>query len=275
MFNTMMPMAMPGVSLADIAAVTGNRNNGWGDGGGWWAWILFAMLFGWGGNGMWGNWGNGNNCCGQQQIEASIQRGFDNSAVTNKLNGLENGICSLGYDQLAQMNGINNNIFQTTAGVKDVLNSNQNAVMQMFNALSRQQDNCCCENRQAIAQVRYDMASNTCDIKTLVNQVAQQLMWGQQNGFRDISDLINNQFCALRMEQKDAIIANLQAQLNDCGRDSALLNLYNMLVGTLQPRSVPAYPAQNPNGWGNWAPGVVNQVGGNCCPQWQNQCCPN
>lgn len=269
MFNSNM-----GVSLADIAAVTGNnRNNGWGDGGGWWAWFLFAMLFGWGGNGMWGNWGNGNNC-GNQAVEAAVQRGFDNSNVVGKLDRLGDGICSLGYDQLAQMNGINNNIFQATAGVKDVLNSNQNAVMQMFNALSRQQSDCCCENRQAIAQVRYDMASNTCDIKTLINQVAQQLMWGQQNGLRDLADLINNQFCSLRMEQKDAIIANLQAQLNDCGRDSALLNLYNMLVSTLQPRSVPAYPGCNPNGWGNWSPNAVTQ-NGNCCQNWQNQCCPN
>ena len=45
-------------SLADIAAVTGNgRNNDgmWG-GDGWWAIIIFAMIFGWGGFG--GNgWG--------------------------------------------------------------------------------------------------------------------------------------------------------------------------------------------------------------------------
>ena len=43
--------AMP--SLADIAAVTGNgRNNDgmWG-GDGWWAIIIFAMIFGWGGFG--------------------------------------------------------------------------------------------------------------------------------------------------------------------------------------------------------------------------------
>lgn len=40
-------------SLADIAAVTGNgRNNDgmWG-GDGWWAIIIFAMIFGWGGFG--------------------------------------------------------------------------------------------------------------------------------------------------------------------------------------------------------------------------------
>ena len=52
------------LSLADIAAVTGNgRNNDgmWG-GDGWWAIIIFAMIFGWGGfggNGWGGNGGMG------------------------------------------------------------------------------------------------------------------------------------------------------------------------------------------------------------------------
>ncbi|WP_243022007.1 hypothetical protein [Clostridium sp. AF29-8BH] len=50
-------------SLSDIAAVTGNgRNNDgmWG-GDGWWAIIIFAMIFGWGGfgNGWGGFGGNG------------------------------------------------------------------------------------------------------------------------------------------------------------------------------------------------------------------------
>lgn len=36
------------LSAADVAAVTGgNRNNGFGDGDGWWI-ILLALLFGWG-----------------------------------------------------------------------------------------------------------------------------------------------------------------------------------------------------------------------------------
>lgn len=42
------------LSAADVAAVTGgNRNNGFGDGDGWWI-ILLALLFGWGRNGAFG-----------------------------------------------------------------------------------------------------------------------------------------------------------------------------------------------------------------------------
>ena len=45
-----------GVSLADIAAVTGNNRNNdgmWGDGA-WW--IVILLIFGWGNNG-WGGFG--------------------------------------------------------------------------------------------------------------------------------------------------------------------------------------------------------------------------
>ena len=46
------------MSLSDIAAVT-RDNDGWGSGGGWIMIILFALIFGWGGNGF-GRNNNGN-----------------------------------------------------------------------------------------------------------------------------------------------------------------------------------------------------------------------
>lgn len=103
--NTMVP------SVADIAAVTdNNRNSGWGMDGGWRAIIILFALFGWGRNGFgFGGNAGGCGCDGACATVGDVQRGFDNQGVTNKLSGLENGLCSLGYDQLAQMNTINQN----------------------------------------------------------------------------------------------------------------------------------------------------------------------
>ena len=42
MFNSGTP------SLSDIAAVTGNNRDGMFGGDGWWAIIIFALIFGWG-----------------------------------------------------------------------------------------------------------------------------------------------------------------------------------------------------------------------------------
>ena len=70
----------------------GNNNgfgNGFGDGA-WWIIILFLFVI--------CGWGNGNNGFGRNggdmaYTDSAIQRGFDNQAVINKLNGLENGLC--------------------------------------------------------------------------------------------------------------------------------------------------------------------------------------
>ena len=62
------------LSAADVAAVTGGRNNdGFGDGNGWWI-ILIALLFGWGRNGAFGGgYGSGNS--------QELQSGFNNQSV--------------------------------------------------------------------------------------------------------------------------------------------------------------------------------------------------
>ena len=83
-------------SLADIAAATGNgRNNDgmFGGDGAWWLIVLFLFVFcGWGNNG-WGNNGNGGGYAATAATQADIQRGFDNSAVISKLDGINSGLC--------------------------------------------------------------------------------------------------------------------------------------------------------------------------------------
>lgn len=265
MYNgSMMMPAMPVMAMNG-----GNNNDGFGNGG-WWAWILFAMLFGWGNNGNWG-WGNNGGNGATATIDASLQRGFDTQAILGKLDRLGDGLCSLGYDQLSQINGVNNNISSTGAGLQQSITQAQIADMQSFNALSRQVSDCCCKNENQIMQLKFDMSQSDCSIKTLMNQLAQQLQWGQQSGLRDLMDLINNKFCQLEMSQKDTLIADLRSQLNNCGRDNALQSLFRQLVDTLQPTPVPAYPGCNPRGTGNWAATVLS---GNGCGYNNNNGCP-
>lgn len=103
------------LSAADVAAVTGgNRNNGFGDGDGWWI-ILLALLFGWGRNGAFGGgYGSGNGSCCAPATCAGLQAGFNNQSVNTMLNGINSGICSLGYDVASQINGVNTNIMQNS-----------------------------------------------------------------------------------------------------------------------------------------------------------------
>lgn len=191
-----------GYSLADIAAATGSNNHaddGYGFGGGWAWWIIILLIFGWGGNGwgFGGNRGNGST----DFLDSALQRGFDNQSVISKLDGISNGICNLGYDQLAQLNGINQNISNGFHGVDNAIcnlgyqtqqgfNSTNIALMQGQNALQSQLAQCCCDNREGQAQIRYDMATNACAIQNSMNNNTRDILENQNSNTRAILDYL-------------------------------------------------------------------------------------
>lgn len=107
-------MAMEnGLGVADVMALAkGNDGLFSGNGGSILALIIvFILIFGNSGIGY------GNGVLGNYATQADIQRGFDTNTIVNKLDGISNGICSLGYDQLGVMNGINTNIMQSASGI--------------------------------------------------------------------------------------------------------------------------------------------------------------
>lgn len=256
MFNT--GMNIP--SLADIAAVTGNRNgNGWGDcGGAWWIIvILFALWGGFGcdGNGFGGFGGRGNGT--RTASQADVQRGFDNQGVMNKLNGLENGLCDGFYAvntsllngfnntntaMLQGFNGVNTALMQGNFGIQQAINADTVANMQNTNALQAQLSNCCCENRQGQAQIQYDMATNTCAITTAIANQTQQIMQNDNANYRALHD----EMVANRMADKDETIAQLRTQVSQMTLAASQQAQNNYLVNQLRPPVNPAYLVQNP-----------------------------
>lgn len=248
-----------GYSLSDLAVATGNnRNNEDGFGNGYsWIWIILIFaIFGWGGNGF-GNWG-GNN--GTTALNADLQRGFDTQSIISKLDGINNGLCSLGYDQLAQMNGINNNINQTGNAIVAAINADTVAGMQNTNALSRQFSDCCCENRAAIKDVQYNMATLNCATNNIVHQTGDAIINNQNNGFNMLNQTIKDGFCELKIAQKDQQIAELTAKLNACDRDTALQGTASYIINSVRPTPGPAWVVQNP-----WSSCGCNQFYSNGC----------
>lgn len=194
MFNSSSP------SLADIAAVTGN-NDGFGGNNGWWVLIiLFAIFGGWGnGAGYGGNQGAAVNYTLASDF-ATLQRQIDSLGgdLKGSVVSIGNGISSLGYDQLSQMNGINSNIAAST-----------NAITAGITGLGTQIQQCCCDNRQAIADLRYENATNTCTITNAINNAAQQIIQNDNANYRQLHD----ENVAAAMAAKDAQIAEYQAQI--------------------------------------------------------------
>lgn len=228
---------------ADIAAVTGNnRNDGFGFGGdgAWWIVILFLFAFcGWGGG--FGGFGGGG-ATTTSATQADIQRGFDNQGVMNKLNGIEQGICSLGYDQLNQMNGINANITQTGFGIQNAIQQSTVAGMQNANAIQTQLADCCCTTQRAIDGVNYNMATQACDTRNTIQNSARDIIDNQNGNARAILDALTAQ----RIEAKDEKIAELQSLVNSLNLAQSQANQNNYLVNTLRPCPTPAYITCNP-----------------------------
>lgn len=255
-------------SLADIAAVTGNgrNNDGMLGGNGLWAIIIFAMIFGWGGFG--GNgWGanGGMGATASAYTDSAIQRGFDTQAIIGKLDGITNGLCDGFYavnnSMLTGFNGINTNVMQTGFGIQQAINADTVASMQNTNALQSQLANCCCETREAIQGVNYNMATNTCALQNTMNSNTRDIIESQQAGTRAILDyLCQEKISSLQAENSDLRRAASQ------DKQSALLTTAmsaqtQQIINAVNPAAIPAYVVPNPNAY---AYGCGCNTGCNC-----------
>lgn len=259
-------------SVPLVANIDGNGNNGWGGDGGWlWIIVVFALLFGWG-NGGFGGWGgnNGGGYVATAATQADIQRGFDNSAVISKLDGITNGLCDGFYavnnSMLTGFNGINTNIMQTGYGIQQAINADTIANMQNTNALQAQLANCCCETREAIQNVNYNMATNTCALQNTMNSNTRDIIDSQQAGTRAILDyLCQDKIATLQAENSDLRQAASQDRQNAL-LTTAMTAQTSQILDAVRPTPVPAYPAASPYGLGNWSPQVLaNGYNTGCC----------
>lgn len=244
-------------SVPLVANLDGTNNNGWGDGS--WLWfiiVVFAIFGGWG-NGF-GGWGNGNNggatpYSTSAVTQADLQRGFDTQSIVSKLDGITNGLCDGFYaantSMLTGFNGINTNIMQTGYGIQQAINADTIANMQNTNALQSQLANCCCETREAIQGVNYNMATNTCALQNTMNTNTRDIIESQNAGTRAILDyLCNEKISSLQAENNDLRRAASQ------DRQSALLTTQmaaqtQQIINAVNPAPIPAYTVPSPYGY--------------------------
>ena len=237
---------------------------GWGNGsflggdGAWWLIILLLFCnngwgngFGFGGGGMmpWMMSNTTNN---------DVQRGFDQSAVMGALNGI-NGSINNGFAN-AEISRCN-----AQANVLQTLNANQAATMQGMNTLAASLQNCCCENRAGLADVKYAIATENCADRTALNQGLTNLMMNNNTNTQNLMNTMNtgiqtvmDKICQLELDGKNQQIQELQAALNEANRrasqnDQTAQILASQAAQTaaleqyLAPTPRPAYIVQNPN----------------------------
>ena len=225
-------------SLADIAAAAGNNNNnGFGfEGNGAWIFLLFILILlgGWNGNNGYAGNGNGGNGS-TTYVVSDIQRGFDQAAVTTGINNISTGLCN-GFAGVQQslcngFAGVNAGVTNGFAQAEIANNARQMADMnQVFglqtgltnqlNTIAMNQQNCCCENRAAVADLKYTVATEACADRAAVDGALRDvtaqgvanttvLMNTINNGIQSIKD----QLCQDKIDAKNELIANLRQEI--------------------------------------------------------------
>lgn len=188
-----------GVSLSDIAAVTGNnRNDGmWGDGA-WW--IIILLIFGWGGNGFGYGRNNGSGMTGYVSDNYALIT--DNATLERKIDGVYSGICDSTYALNNAITGgfaaAQSTMTQGFAGLNTALVTQGYESRIATQGVGNTVQNCCCDLRQQIGDVKYTIGSTSADISR-----------GVERGFAD-----TNYNLATQSNMLDRTIADKFCQTN-------------------------------------------------------------
>ena len=216
---------------------------GWGGEGSWFIIILFLFAFL-----GWGNGGLGNNAGNSGGVVDGYVLTSDFANVERKIESVNQGLCDGFYQQAQLVNGTNMAMANGFAQAELSRSNQQAALMQQLNAMQMQAANCCCENRAAIAQVRYDMATQACDTRNTVNTAARDIIDNQNQNSRAILDFLTQS----KLQDLQSANQELRLQASQAAQN-------NYLISQLRPTPIPAYQSCNP-----WAGGSYTGCAG-CC----------
>lgn len=248
-------------------AMGADSASGGGNGGGWgmdglgliWILLIFAMFGGgWGFGGMGGMGGAGFQ---GMATRADINEGFALNNITSGITAVQQGIADSTY---ALNNAISGGFHDQTVATLNGFNG----VERGFCNLGQQISNCCCENRAAIQDLKYTMATQACDTRNLIQTTTRDIIDGQNANTRAILDfLTQDKIQTLQAENQSLKFAASQANQNSVLMAAMDANKAELLRRTGHDCPTAAYIVQPPtpvnfpvNGcgqvqWGNWGNG--------------------
>lgn len=259
-----------GYSLADIAAATGSNgrnNDGFGNDGNW-AWVLIFLIFALGGFGRNGyGFGGGTGSVSDNYVLASdfatLQRQMDSGfdRIGNRIENVNNGLCdgfyAMNTGMLNGFGGVQQTLCQGFSGVNNAITQNGYETRLGTQNLASQLASCCCDIKEGIQGVNFNMAQNTCALQNTMNMNTRDIIESNNANYRALHDEI----VANRIEDKNAQIQAQQNEINALRLAASQERQNSFLISQLNPTPVPSYPVVNPN----------------CCLNYQvtNGCCGN
>lgn len=233
-------MTTESMTPADLAAVCGNNNNsglGFGGDGAWW--IIILILFGWG-RGSFGYGGMGGGCGSPCATQADVRAAVDQQTLISKLDNAVYGLTDSTY-------ALNNAIMNGFHGVDNALCNVGYNTQAGFNALSAQLAQCCCDNRAAIADVKYTIANESCDTRHAIYNSSRDIIDNANANSRAILDFLTQDKIATLTAENQA----LKFQASQTAQNSYIGATVDAAVAELIRRTgndcpQPAYVVQPP-----------------------------
>lgn len=259
-----------GYSLSDIAAVSGNGRNGNSDGmfgdNGWWIILLF-LFAGWGGRGLGNGFGGNGGFGGGMDVNfvqpwatpADIRSAIDqqtliskldqqtygladstyalSNAITTGFHGVDNAICTLGYQNQAGFTALGNQLASCCCDTRAAIADAKTQGVMNTNALSAQLANCCCDIEKANMENRFSAQTYNCNTLQAIDKL----------GDRIIDFMTQDKIASLTAENQSLKFAASQATQNTfitANQDAQTAELVRRLS---TPCPVPAYVVPNPN----------------------------
>ncbi len=209
----------------------GGGNNGNGMFGNDWAWIVILLLFGWGRNGFAGNGGGGfggnsgctySPCATQADVRAAVdqqtliskidQQTYGiadtftalNNTLNNNFRGIDNAICTLGYQNLQHTNAIQTQLADCCCKIEGGIERSTTQGIMNTNLLDRRISDCCCDLEKMNMQSRFDAQTYNCNTLAAIDKL----------GDRIIDYMSNEKVQALRDENFALRLSASQAQQN-------------------------------------------------------------
>ena len=239
--------------IMPVAPMYGGGNGGFGNsfgGDGWWIILLLLLAGGGWGNGMGGGFGGFGNMMlgydfpwllnGQQGINANTNNGFQNALLNDNITSIRDGVSALSTQLCNCCGDMQMSLANGFANVEQGANARQMANMQSIFGVQSALQNCCCENRENIADLKYTVATENCADRQTINEGVRDIIANQTAGTQRILD----QLCNDKIDAKNDEIAQLRqevlyarGQASQIAQNEQIVNsIYNRLdqcpVGT-------------------------------------------
>lgn len=167
-----------------------------------WAWIVILLLFGWGGNRGFGGFGGGFGggscgyapCATQADVRAAVDQqtliskidqqtygladSFTalNNTLNNNFRGIDNAICTLGYQALQNTNAVQTQLSDCCCGIKGEIKDVAYGNAMGVNQLDRRISDCCCGLEKMNLQNRFDAQAYNCNTLQAIDKVGDRII---------------------------------------------------------------------------------------------------